>query len=437
VKRLLSPLLCLVVLALVPAARAQAATCGVPADNAPSPDIAGWMAQGAEAAGLPGELPVMGSLVDAGLRNLSFGDSDSVGYFAMRLAIWNSGAYAGFPDHPALQLQWFIDQALAVKRERIAEGLGATLSDPLQWGDWVADVMRPAEEFRGRYQLRLDEARQLIAAGCAGTNAPPVVTLAVTPQPSPGHGGWLGAADGAATVSVSATDDIAVTGVACTDNGAPVDVAGQTGSNPRVGAFTIGADGSHAFACTATDGDGASSAPATATVLLDRTAPTVGFSGNAGSYPVDATIDIGCSASDGLSGIDAAATQCPSIHGPAYQFVPGTNTFSATAADVAGNTASATTTFVVQVTGGGLGTLTTRFVQGSTAYAALRPAQRAVVDALTAALSRGLQALVPRLTPAQRRVVIRAYQAGVGALVAPGWLTADQAATLQRLADAL
>jgi hypothetical protein len=437
VKRRLVPLLCLVFVALVPATRAEAATCGVPADNAPKTDIAGWMAQGARAAGLPGELPVMASLTDTDLTNLSFGDSDSRGYFDMRVAIWDNGPYAGFPDNPALQLQWFVDQALIVERERIAEGLGASLSDPAQWGAWVADVMRPAEEFRGRYQLRLDAARQLIAASCAGTTGPPVVTLAVAPQSSPGHGGWLDAADGAATVSVSATGDAAVAALACTDNGAAVTIAGQTGASPRTGALTVAADGSHALACIATDVEGASSAPATTTVNLDRTAPAVGYTGNAGSYPVDATIDIACSATDALSGIDSAATRCDSISGPAYRFAAGTNTFSATAADIAGNTASATTSFVVTVTPGALGTLTTRFVQGSAAYRALRPAQRAAVDQLAAALTRGLDALVPRLTPAQRRVVIRLYQTGVGALVAPGWLTADQAATLQRLADAL
>jgi hypothetical protein len=437
VKRRLAPLLCLAVCALAPAAQARAATCGVPADDAPQADIAGWMAEGASAAGLPGELPVMGSLVDAGLRNLSFGDSDSVGYFAMRLAIWNSGPYAGFPDHPALQLQWFIDQALAVERERIAQGDAAVLTDPAQWGEWVADVMRPAEEFRFRYQLRLDEARQLIAAGCAGTSAPPVVALTVAPQPSPGHGGWLGAADGAAAVGVSAGGDTSVDALACTDNGAAVAVTGQTGANPRTGSVGVTADGAHAIACTATDAAGHSSAPATTTVQLDRTAPTVGYTGNAGSYGVDATVDIACSASDALSGIDAAATHCESISGPAYAFALGTNTFSAAAADVAGNTASATTSFEVRVAPGGLGNLTTRFIQGSAAYAALRPAQRAAVDRLAAALAQGLQALVPRLTPAQRRLVILAYQAGVGALVGPGWLTAQQAATLQRLAAAL
>ena len=133
-KRCLVPLLCLVVLALAPAA--HAATCGVPADDAPKADIAGWMAQGASAAGLPGELPVMASLTDTGLTNLSGGDRDSVGYFDMRVSIWNTGAYAGFPDNPALQLQWFIDQALIVERQRIAEGDAAVLTDPAQWGEW-------------------------------------------------------------------------------------------------------------------------------------------------------------------------------------------------------------------------------------------------------------------------------------------------------------
>ena len=78
----------------------------------------------------------------------------------MRVSIWNEGPYLDFPDHPALQLQWFIDQALAVKQERVAAGEPI---DPAHYGDWVADVQRPAEQFRGRYQLRLDEARQLIA----------------------------------------------------------------------------------------------------------------------------------------------------------------------------------------------------------------------------------------------------------------------------------
>jgi hypothetical protein len=252
-----------------------------------------------------------------------------------------------------------------------------------------------------------------------------------------GQGGWLNAADGAATVTVSGTDDRAVTDLACTDNGAPVAVAGQAGANPRTGAFAVGGDGTHAVSCTATDSAGHPSDAATATVKLDRTAPTVAYTGNAGTYGIDATVDIRCAASDALSGLDAAATTCTSISGPAYRFAIGANSFSASAADVAGNRASASTSFDVRVTVAGLCVLTTRFVQDSPAYRALRLAQRAAADRLAVALCRGLSALDPRLTPAQRRVLIRAYQAGVAALVAPGWLTAEQSATLQRLAGAL
>jgi len=137
-----------------------------PGDNASRSDIAQWMAEGATKARLPAELPVMAALVESGLRNLPGGDRDSAGFFQMRIGIWNEGAYLGFPDHPDLQLQWFVDQALIVEQARIAAGesLETLLSDDSGYGEWVADVIRPPEEFRGRYQLRLDEARSLICS---------------------------------------------------------------------------------------------------------------------------------------------------------------------------------------------------------------------------------------------------------------------------------
>jgi hypothetical protein len=115
----------------------------------------------------------MASLVESGLRNLQGGDRDTAGFFQMRVAIWNSGSYAGFPDRPELQLTWFVDQALAVLRQRLVSGLP---TDPTAYGDWIADVERPAEELRARYQLRLDEARGLIGAACVGL--PPAVAAA-------------------------------------------------------------------------------------------------------------------------------------------------------------------------------------------------------------------------------------------------------------------
>jgi cell wall-associated NlpC family hydrolase len=81
----------------------------------------------------------------------------------MRTSIWNSGAYVGYADKPELQLDWFLDHAAAVKDQRVAAGLA--VDDPKQYGDWIADVERPAEQYRGRYQLRLDDARDLLRHG--------------------------------------------------------------------------------------------------------------------------------------------------------------------------------------------------------------------------------------------------------------------------------
>ena len=106
----------------------------------------------------------MASLVESGVQNLNGGDRDSVGFFQMRVGIWNQGDYAGYPDKPELQAKWFIDQALAVKAKRIAEGNTSFETDPNQCGEWIADIERPAEEYRGRYQLRLDEARGLVGS---------------------------------------------------------------------------------------------------------------------------------------------------------------------------------------------------------------------------------------------------------------------------------
>ena len=37
----------------------------------------------------------MASLVESGLNNLNCGDADSVGFFQMRVGIWNQGAVRG------------------------------------------------------------------------------------------------------------------------------------------------------------------------------------------------------------------------------------------------------------------------------------------------------------------------------------------------------
>jgi cell wall-associated NlpC family hydrolase len=150
---------------LDPAALASASASGYPGDNAQPDQYAAWMAAAAQKAGLPPQLPIMAALTESGLHNLSGGDRDSMGFFQMRTSVWNQGEYAGYGQNPDLQLKWFITQALAIKEQRLARGETTFQTDPGQWGNWIADVERPQEDLRGRYQTHLDAANQLLGTG--------------------------------------------------------------------------------------------------------------------------------------------------------------------------------------------------------------------------------------------------------------------------------
>jgi cell wall-associated NlpC family hydrolase len=172
-----------------------------PGDNAPPQEIAAWMGRQAHKAGLPAELPIMAALTESGLKNVNYGDRDSLGFFQMRTSIWNQGPYAGFPDHPELQLKWFINQALEVRKERIAQGDASYGQDKSKWGDWVADVEQPAAEYRGRYATHLDQADQLLAQ--AGPPPPPAAG-GVDPAAAADALGGVAVAGGAAPVALHA-----------------------------------------------------------------------------------------------------------------------------------------------------------------------------------------------------------------------------------------
>ena len=175
----------LAVAVLATPARACPLPVAYPGDAGAKAAIAQWMARGAMAAGLPGELPVMGALVESSLNNLPQGDRDSAGYFQTRVAIWNKPPYQDFPQHPELQLQWFIDLATQVRQADLASGVDP-LPDETMWGNWIADVLTPAEQYRGRYQLRLADARTLIGPACPDApspgGAPPAPTAAGAPS---------------------------------------------------------------------------------------------------------------------------------------------------------------------------------------------------------------------------------------------------------------
>lgn len=101
----------------------------------------------------------------------------------------------------------------------------------------------------------------------------------------------------------------------------------------------------------------------------DTTAPTITFSGNAGSYSILDQVNITCAATDAGSGV--ATATCPSVNAMAYTLAAGSTTLSATATDVAGNTATASTSFSVTATRDDVCALVRSFVSSAGQASAL------------------------------------------------------------------
>lgn len=138
-----------------------------PGDDAPIEQRAAWMGKAAEKAGFPAELPVMASLVETGgaLTNIQHGHADSIGFFQMRTSIWNKGEYAGFMSRPDLQMKWFVNQSKATKAGNTWKN---TDLKPSNYGEFIADVERPAAIYRGRYQQQLNRAQELLQGSRTG-----------------------------------------------------------------------------------------------------------------------------------------------------------------------------------------------------------------------------------------------------------------------------
>lgn len=167
-------------------------------------------------------------------------------------------------------------------------------------------------------------------------NTPPVITPAIAG--TLGDNGWYTSDVG---VTWTATDaESAITSAPCAAGSLTTDSPATT------------------FTCSATSAGGTASA--SVTVKRDATAPTIAFTGNAGTYAVDQNVSISCGATDNLSGISSST--CPGATGAAYTFALGGNTLNASAKDNAGNTSAASATFTVKVTEASLCTLTQRFV---------------------------------------------------------------------------
>ena len=139
---------------------------------------------------------------------------------------------------------------------------------------------------------------------------------------------------------------------------------------------------------SATDNAGNTASYAVSGINLDKTPPVITFANNSGTYTVDATINITCTAIDALSGI--ASANCPSANKAAYQYTVGANTLSATATDKAGNTASASAAFTVVVTPGSLANLTTQFLTNKVLAPAFATKVQNIANAPNPAAKQGM-----------------------------------------------
>jgi hypothetical protein len=172
---------------------------------------------------------------------------------------------------------------------------------------------------------------------------------------------------------------------------------------------------------------------------VDKTKPTVTYTGNAGTYTVDQQVVITCVAADPppyASGIQS--TTCANVNARADTLGTGSHNLSATATDNAGNTGNGSTSFNVTVNSTGLTNLTVIFIHSSAKYQSSTAAQKTAIDHTVAGICNAfLGNIRPGMNAVQKAQLIAGYKAQLNALVSGGWLTAAQAAELSALTAGL
>ncbi|HEX6177420.1 MAG TPA: S8 family serine peptidase [Thermoanaerobaculia bacterium] len=237
---------------------------------------------------------------------------------------------------------------------------------------------------------------------------------AASTTPAPNAAGWN---NSAATLAITASDggsgvksiEYSINGVATTVNAAAASVS-----------FT--ADGQYAVSFFATDVAGNVETSKSHNVWLDATAPVIAFAGN-GSYTVDQTVSVTCSASDNLSGVGTTNCSSALLSKDAWQLSLGATVLAANATDVAGNAATANATVTISVTFDSLSNVAVRFAAG-----ALGSSLESKLDAAEDASARG------NVNAANAQLV--AFQSEVAAQSGKAIAT-DLAQVLVRLAEAL
>ena len=119
-------------------------------------------------------------------------------------------------------------------------------------------------------------------------------------------------------------------------------------------------------------------------INLDKTKPTITYTGNAGKYTPDQFINITCAPADSLSGV--RVNTCQNISGDGYDFVDGSqkitpHAYSAEATDYADNVGNGSTSFTVEVTQQAVSNLTARFVTNAGVVNSLQQKLRSATEA--------------------------------------------------------
>ena len=291
---------------------------------------------------------------------------------------------------------------------------GASVQLLMDDGDWNYYGDDPPVESK---DLPLGLQKSLIDTFTLSLPAPPAITATATSNGSAYTGGtWT---NNDVTVHFSCTD-ASGTGIASV-------TADQTVSTESTGQSVTG---------TCADNSGATSSTTFTGIQIDKTPPTVVFSGDS-AYGLLDTVSVTCTAADALSGLASSGCASPLAAGPAWSFGPGAHAVSAGATDHAGNTRAASSSFTVTVTSASLCTLTTQFVQSSAKYRKLNALSRKLVDVLVSTACNVLTNIGPRSSRRRRPSSSPRTREAVQVLVQPGWLTQSQAATLRSFAAAL
>ncbi len=241
--------------------------------------------------------------------------------------------------------------------------------------------------------------------------------------PAPNGGGWNKTDLVVQLAAIEAPGGPGIAGITYSAIGAQVlaevTVAGSSAEVP----FTT--EGESTLDFFATSSGGALELPGTVVIRIDKSAPLVGFTGNAVTYDIDDVIDIECTASDAVSGV--LSENCPDATAQAYTFGLGLHTLTASAQDFAGNVGEGSTSFTVVVTHDGLCALSLQFVTNPGLQHA---------NAMCAQLAAAAQAVADG-NPTAEAGAIKDYKRIVTAAWRAGSLTQGQVTILHGLAGAL